>query len=583
MDTSKIRNKNLNKSGWIRLKSKFSMENFKKVIIGSSTSRKMFRLYFLVLIIGAILLYLPISLRPFEQEGFGGEIFNLRYVDNGYILNLTDSYTGVLTEHRFDFLDCLFMAFSGFTDTGLSLFSINSVFSIFGQIILMILIQIGGFGIMFFIFLIWKIFKRSDKVSINQALLAQSEKGNTKIGNTGRMLITSCVVIVLIELFFTIFYWLWFMYVPAYEQITIPSEIIKSGNITVDSDKYLYVYQNAGASFFAALFHSVSVINNAGFDILGGDSIASYRNGINSIFLLITAIQFIIGGIGFPIIYDFLSKYNFAFKVNRYKKIPFIWFSCSKNIQHRVSLFTKLSTYTFLIVGILGIMFSFLFECTILGGGDNPLWNDKSAMFGTGSETLTYYNKSVNIIFQSLSTRSAGYSTFNNDIMNPITKWLNIALMFIGGSASSTAGGIRTSTLAIIFLTIKSRLKGSYSVNVFKRSLKNEDIVNSFIVLTVAIVIIAIGGVVLMTSLKNTSESIIDNAFTNSIFMCTSAFGTTGLTITNVDNLTWVAKVYLMFLMFIGQLGVSSTILAFKRNRVKDNLFKNLSEDVRIG
>lgn len=229
-------------------------------------------------------------------------------------------------------------------------------------------------------------------------------------------------------------------------------------------------------------------------------------------------------------------------------------------------------------------MFSFLFECTILGGGDNELWTDTSAMFGTGNDTLTYYNKSVNIIFQSVSTRSAGYFTFNNDIMNPITKWLNIALMFIGGSASSTAGGIRTSTLAIIFLTIKSRLKGSYSVNVFKRSIKNEDVINSFIVLTVAIVIIAIGGIVLMSSFKqDINNSIIDNAFTNSIFMCTSAFGTTGLTTTNVDNLTWIAKVYLMFLMFVGQLGVSSTILAFKRNRVKDNLFRNLSEDVRIG
>lgn len=578
MAISKLRNKNSNKSIWVKFKSKFHVENLKRAIIGSSTSRRMFRLYFLALIIGAILLYLPISLNPFELEGFGGDVFNLRYIDNGYVLNLTDPYTGSITEHRFDFLDSLFMAFSGFTDTGLSLFSINSVFSTFGQIVLMLLIQVGGFGIMFFIFLIWKLFKRSDKISINQALLAQSEKGNTKIGNTGKMLITSSVVIILIELIFTIFYWIWFMYVPAYEQITIAS------GITIDSDRYLYVYQSAGDSFFAGLFHSVSVINNAGFDILGGDSLAPYRNGINSIFLLVTAIQFIIGGIGFPIIYDFLSKYNFEFKVNHYKKVPFIWFSCSKNIQHHVSLFTKLSTYTFLIIGILGIMFSFLFECTILGGGDNELWTDTSAMFGTGNDTLTYYNKSVNIIFQSVSTRSAGYFTFNNDIMNPITKWLNIALMFIGGSASSTAGGIRTSTLAIIFLTIKSRLKGSYSVNVFKRSIKNEDVINSFIVLTVAIVIIAIGGIVLMSSFKqDINNSIIDNAFTNSIFMCTSAFGTTGLTTTNVDNLTWIAKVYLMFLMFVGQLGVSSTILAFKRNRVKDNLFRNLSEDVRIG
>lgn len=111
--------------------------------------------------------------------------------------------------------------------------------------------------------------------------------------------------------------------------------------------------------------------------------------------------------------------------------------------------------------------------------------------------------------------------------------------MFIGGSASSTAGGIRTTTLAIVFLAIYSRLKGAHNINIFKRKINNDDVVNSFVVLVVALILIFIGGIVLTSSLKDYKDTAINSndLFTNVIFLCTSAFGTTGLSVASLANI----------------------------------------------
>lgn len=327
---------------------------------------------------------------------------------------------------------------------------------------------------------------------------------------------------------------------PAYTQESIYTAGYPSFQWpTKDTTTLIYVYNNPGAAFFAGLFHSVSVINNAGFDLLGPDSLASYRNNVHTIFLFVTAGQFILGGIGFPIIYDMLLKMRLSLVKIKLWKMPFYKLSIRRDKEHRLSLFTKLSTWSYFLVAGFGIIMIFVFECTPVGGGENIIWTTQTEMFGTGSETLTYYNKSVSLIFQSLSTRSAGYATFSNDLMNPISKWLNTVLMFIGGSASSTAGGIRTTTLAIVFLAIYSRLKGSHNINIFKRKINNEDVVNSFVVLVVALILIFIGGIVLTSSLKDYKDTAINSndLFTNVIFLCTSAFGTTGLSVASLSNI----------------------------------------------
>ncbi len=534
----------------------------KNFIIGSSTARKMFRLYFLILIIAACLLFLPIS--------FQG---NYEFINGEYVFDFPNA-----EKIRIDFFDILFTAFSAFSDTGLVVAPTSMIFSTFGKIVLMFLIQIGGFGIMFFIFLVWKWFMRRDKISINQMLMAQAEKGTTKIGQTSKMLISTSISIIIIEIIFGLFYSIWFLHVPAYEQ-----EILPNG-FTCDKNVLNNLYNNPANAFFAGFFHSVSSINNAGFDIIGVHSLAPYKNGINSIFLLMTSIEFIIGGIGFPILFDIFSKISIKKHENFLKKPVKIFnkmiykynsFSVSRNKTHRVSLLTKLAISTTLIVSLLSIAMWFLFETTIIGSGTNMLWNEQVA-FGTGSEG--YFNKSVQIIFQSLSTRSAGYSTFNLNNLNQSTKWLATFLMFLGGAPSSTAGGVRTTTFAIGIITIFSRLIGRNKPSAFKRSFAANDIKQSYIVIFSALFLVSIGGIILSSSNKNGNE-----IFTNSIFEASSAFGTTGLsTFGYYYDVYWVGKLYLMFLMFIGQFGVSSTLLALNRKRIKTNRFTYIEEAITI-
>ncbi len=550
----------------------------KNILLGSSTSRKMFRLYFLILIIFACLLFTPISYTEYATFENGG--YTIHIPDNGGVSGVATTSTTL----RIDFFDILFMAFSAFTDTGLSLIPIYSTFTVFGKIMMMLLIQIGGFGIMFFIFLVWKLIMRKDKLSINQLLLAQSEKGTTKIGQTSKMLITSSIGIIVIEIIFGLFYSLWFLYVPAYNQVLPTAD----ASFTVDSSDYTYLYHHAGNAFFAGFFHSVSAINNAGFDIVGMYSLAPYRNGVHSIFLLATCVQFIIGGIGFPILYDIFARFYVKRKdiilkrkvILGKKEIRIIpWIKIGRKKHYHISLLTKVVLVSTLAISLFGIAVWFIFETTSTGAGANLLWQDDSGAFGTGD--VSYYNKSVQIIFQSLSTRSAGFSTINCDHLNQSTKWLGSFLMFVGGSPSSTAGGIRNTTLSICLVDIVARLSGRHKPSMFKRSITDDNIKQSFVVSFVALVIIALGGVILASFMHST-----DDDFSNTIFLSCSAFGTTGLSPVSYDaleNLNWFGKLYLMFLMFVGQFGISSTLLAFNRSKVKANRFNYMEESIRIG
>lgn len=548
----------------------------KNFIIGSSIARKMFRLYFLILIIFACLLFLPISFNDFYTPE--GVVFK----NGGYLINIGNNpsfqnpaFDDIKKVFHLDFFDILFTSFSAFSDTGLVLAPTVVIFSTFGKVILMFLIQIGGFGIMFFIFLVWKVILRQDKISINQMLLAQAEKGTTKIGQTSKMLLSTSIAIIILQFFFGIFYSLWFMYVPAYTQLPAGA----GTDFTINSDEKMYLYNNASASFLAGFFHSVSSINNAGFDIIGVNSLAPYRNGIHSIFLFVTMFQFVLGGIGFPIIYDILSRLKFKKKIKWIKNRKIYFYKIYSNKKHKISLLTKIALSTNLIMIAVSVSMLFIFECTPVGAGNNLLWTASSESFGSGAEG--YYNKSVQIIFQALSTRSAGFATINNANLNESSQWFFSFLMFVGGAPSSTAGGIRTTTFAIIMISIFCRLIGKKQVHVFKRSITKDDIFQSFIILLTAVILVTVGGVI-MTS--TTSNFTTNNPFTVGIFQSASAFGTSGLSLMgDLENINWFGKLYLMFLMFIGQYGISSTLLALNRKRIKSNTFAYIEESIKLG
>jgi len=545
------------------IRNTFTWTKTKNFILGTSVTKKMFRIYFSLLLLFAILLYLPISFQ------IHGSATGWTYFDNAYHFRYENPNGTFNEDYTFNFFDSLFMSFSAFTNTGLSIGAPVQIFSIFGIVVLMFAIQLGGFGIMFFIFLFWKMVNKMDKLSINNMLLAQSEKGNTKIGDTPKMLGRSIIWILTIEIIFTFIYSLWFFTQPAYLQETNGVD-----DFLQNSDKINHLYNNYGYSLLTGFFHSVSSINNAGFDIIGSSSLAPYRYGAHNFLLFLTAVQFIIGGIGFPILYDIVDKFRMqrTHKIKIFKK-TFGFGKIKFDRLHKFSLFTKVSVSSYFIISLLAIPLVLVFEMTS-GFGPSLFWT-------TNIPGLSDSDKVMQLVFQSFSTRSAGFSTFNLDILNPTTKWLFSILMFIGGSPSSTAGGIRTTTIAICLMGLLTKLKGKNDIVFFKRRISQSDTINSYIILFVGCIIIGIGGFILSISayIPNLSTPV----YTNAIFLSSSAFGTTGLSVMNIDNIDVFGKIYLMFLMFIGQYSISSTILSFNKTKLKSNRFKYLTENVKIG
>lgn len=241
--------------------------------------RKVFTFYFIAIMLGAGLLMLPIS-----------------RTNNDPI----------------SFINALFTASSAFSDTGLTVLNTGKEFSVFGQIIILILIQIGGIGLMAIKVLLFLFLGK--KISLKERAFASNERGTGKLGGTVDMLKTALIAIFSIELIAA----------------------------TLFSLRYYFVYfdhpafdKNIFKVIFHGLFAAVSSTNNAGFDIFGGQSITLFAN--DYFIQIITIICLVLGGLGFPFFYDVK---NFIICKKKQNQISFIIFFKIhiKNIFHHHSI-----------------------------------------------------------------------------------------------------------------------------------------------------------------------------------------------------------------------------------------------------
>ncbi len=499
------KDKNLNNSKNHR-KSKnianFKSIKFKKYWPFSKIAGSFFVWYLIAILIGTFILAAPISLTSYGKGEFGAT-------------------------HNFswDFLSSLFNATSGFSDTGLSVSNSSNVYNFFGQLVLIILIQMGGFGVltakvMFFIFI-------GRKISLKNKLLVRGERGNIYIGDTISLIKIGFFWLITIEIIgavclFPIFY---------FSKITDPS-------ITF-SPYHIY-----WSSFWSAIFHSVSAINNAGFDIIGNNSLTPYNHiyVIQFIFIL----EFVLGGIGFPTFYDISKKISASVKGE---------FS-------RLTLFTKLNLITYFLVSFIGLSLVFIIESIHPGG-----------VYHSSSSGFNYF---MNIFFNVMSTRNAGFSTVDLDQFQQSSKAVMSVMMFIGSAPSSTAGGIRTTTLSIIVLAIISVVRRT-QVSAFKRKIPSKTVIQSFAVLGISFFLTFISTIIFLFVYP--SQQLSDIAF-----LITSAFGTTGLSTFSINNLFVLSptiKIIVILLMLIGQIGISNTLLMFKTKNRKE--YKLIEENIFIG
>ena len=298
--------------------------------------------------------------------------------------------------------------------------------------------------------------------------------------------------------------------------------------------QYFPTWQEA---YLQGFFASVSATTNAGFDITG-KSLIPFAD--DYFVLTLNIVLFIIGSIGFPVLIE-VSQW-----LRKKGKMPF-----------RFSLFTKLTTVTFFILIVIGFIFIYLFE------------------YSHSYTEKTWLGSFVHSLFYSISSRTGGMAISDiNEFSVPTILLLSI-LMFIGASPSSAGGGIRTTTFAVMLLTVYNYAIGNRSIKIFKREIDEEDIIKSFIVFTIGMILCSTAAIILVFI-----ES--DFSLMEIIFEVSSAFGTVGLSLGITPELSTGGKVVIMILMFIGKIGMF-TFLFFMGGKPEKHSYHYPKERIIIG
>ena len=389
-------------------------------------------------------------------------------------------------------LDSLFLSASAACVTGLSSINVAEDFNLFGQIILLLLIQLGGLGIMtagtFFVL-----------ITGNRLTLAHEQ---SIVGTIGKfrstrpldVFIYACVIVLVTELagFVALFTTL--------------------GQAFPD--------QTIGETLWLAAFHSVSAFCNAGISIYP-DGLAHWKH--QPMLLGIVDLLVIAGGIGL------LSLVNLRY---------FYWWRRNPLRRGKLSLQTKLCVVLTLLLLIAGTVPTLVLE-----------WNRTLGEGASWTEKLSW------AFFHSTMTRTAGFNVVDVGAMHPATLQISMALMFIGGAPGSMAGGIKTVTAVVLALAAWAALRRREDVNLFGRRVPRDQTGAAVMIVLLAALCLMIAVTLLMISESGTPSAQTNHRWLALIFETVSAFGTVGLSTGVTPLLTWVGKIIIIFVMFIGRVG----------------------------
>ncbi|HLQ72219.1 MAG TPA: TrkH family potassium uptake protein [Bacillota bacterium] len=288
---------------------------------------------------------------------------------------------------------------------------------------------------------------------------------------------------------------------------------------------YLQYFPTVGEAYFNGFFSTISATTNGGFDITG-NSLKSFNNDYFVQFIHILLIIF--GAIGYPVLIEVKD---------------FLFLKPEKRRFTRFTLFTKVTSITFLILIVGGTLFILIFDL-----GNHIMGKSWHEIFFSS-------------LFQSVTTRSAGLSTLDVSQLSPENHIFMSFLMFIGASPSSAGGGIRTTTFALVVIFIITYARGGRSIRLFNREVYDEDLLKAVTVTLLAVAFIFVS-VLTLSAIEPFSINQI-------LFEVTSAFGTVGLSLGITSDLTLFSKCVLMFLMFVGRVGIITFLLIFKNNTPK--------------
>lgn len=409
------------------------------------------------------------------------------------------------------YIDTLFTSTSAVCVTGLNTLDTPSTWTLFGQFVIVALIQLGGLGIMTFSIGLLSIL--GGNLSIKWRYTFQSV-----YNEANQISILSILKRIL-------------LYTFAIETITATLLMTQ-----------FYPKYGFSEALWNSIFHSVSAFCNAGFSTFS-NNLMDYQFNSVVVFAISTAI--ILGGIGFLVMTEVLG--NLVHSQKKFKASTY-------------SLHTKLVIKTTLILLIVGTVLIVILE-------------KNNTMLG-----MTPYQKFLAGYFQSVTCRTAGFNTLDIGKLTDPTLLVMIVLMFIGGSPGSIAGGVKTTTIGVLFAIFTSRLRGHTDIVISNRTIPRDilDKANSLLVFSFIFIGFATFILLIVGSLKT------NNIFLASLFETTSAFGTVGLSVGITPLLSSIGKFILCLVMFIGRLGPLTLISIISIDR-KKNQIKYPETNLMIG
>lgn len=387
---------------------------------------------------------------------------------------------------RTDFVTALFTAVSAVSITGLTVVETATHWTFFGHLIILILIQLGGLGIISFASLVGLLI--SGRLSLRDRLNTLGEARVSGFNNVPSLLRTILL-------------------------IYVGFEIVMSVYLTT------VFYFGHDKEFLQALwygiFHAISSFNNGGFSLFEG-SFSAY----SSDFFVIApvGIAVIVGGLGFPVLIELHERLM-------------RWFYNRGDRPRKLSLHSRITLITTAILLTVGSLFIGILEWS----------NDKTL------GDLNVFERIYNAIFASAMTRSGGLNSVDVAEMESAT-WLGMNfLMFVGGGSGSTAGGIKVTTIAILFFIIWTEIRGETAVNVADRRLPRSIQRQALTLISLSTFTILLSTIAIVSGTGMQTDRV--------LFDVVSATATVGLSTGAVQEFPAWAQLWMTVLMFVGRLG----------------------------
>ena len=410
------------------------------------------------------------------------------------------------------YIDALFTATTSICVTGLVTVPTYSTWSIWGQIVILILIQLGGLGVITVMYGVMMGLHR--RLGLGNRWMLQDVFNLNNISGIVKFL----------------------------RKVLIGTLVVEGTGALLYMTVFVPKYGPRG--IWISLFNAVSAFCNAGMDIMSENSLCGYV--FQPMVNLVTMLLIILGGLGYIVWWDVLR----VLKNFRTQKM---------NCLKQLTLHSKIALSMTGLLIIVGAAAFFIFEY------DNPL-----TMQG-----YTFGERILAALFQSVTTRTAGFATIPQENLTNTSAMISVLLMLIGGSPVGTAGGMKTVTIAVLLVSMFATIRNKEDAELFQRNIPKQAVNKSVAVVSMFFIIASLSTILL--------SAVTDADVIDIVYETVSATATVGLTRNLTSMLNLWGKLIIIVTMYLGRVGPISLVVAFSTQKKNKNIVKNPTEEISVG